>query len=188
MKTESKINIIKTSCGGLLLALGVLIPQIFHIFGQTAGKTLLPMHLSVLIAGLFLGYKFGFIIGLITPILSFLYTGGSMPPVMLLPFMIAELAVYGLVSGLMYRKIKLNLYVSLIVAMIAGRLCYALTLFIAGNLLHLTNLGAYAAIEATITGIPGIILQIIVVPILVMALNKGGQYGRKRLAAGEIHS
>ncbi|MBQ2676145.1 MAG: ECF transporter S component [Clostridia bacterium] len=171
MKNTTKQIVLKITLGGLLLALGVLIPQVFHVFGQQAGSMFLPMHLSVLIAGFFLGGTYGSVIGAVTPLLSFLFTG--MPPAARLVFMMIELAVYGGASGLFYKKLKLNIYISLILSQLCGRTAYYLSLITAAHLIGM-NIPTWAAVvDATVTGLPGIVLQIAVVPIVVIALKKG---------------
>ena len=68
--------------GGLLIAIGVILPQLFHIFGQSAGQTFLPMHIPVILAGMLIGPVWGLGVAVIVPILSSLITG--MPPVPML--------------------------------------------------------------------------------------------------------
>lgn len=84
------------SCA-LCIAIGVLLPMAFHVI-PNAGSIFLPMHIPVLICGLFCGAPYGLACGIITPFLSSMTTG--MPPAMILPQMMIELAVYGLVTGL----------------------------------------------------------------------------------------
>ena len=84
------------SCA-LCIALGVLLPMAFHVI-PNAGSVFLPMHIPVLICGLFCGWPYGLACGILTPFISSVTTG--MPPAMMLPQMMVELAVYGLVAGL----------------------------------------------------------------------------------------
>lgn len=88
--------------GGLLIAIGVILPQLFHIFGQSAGQTFLPMHIPVILASMLIGPVWGLGVAVIVPILSSLITG--MPPVPMLYFMLFELAAYAVVSGLLAEK------------------------------------------------------------------------------------
>lgn len=158
--------------GGLLVAIGVILPQLFHVFSQAAGKTFLPMHIPVLLAGLLVGPYLGICVAIITPILSSLITG--MPPVPFLYFMIIELCVYALVSGLISNK--LNIYINLIITLICGRLAYGLSLIVAVNLFGMTfkfaNMTAF--LGGILTGLPGIAIQLIFIPIIMFALKKGG--------------
>ena len=88
----------KMAVGGLLIAVGILLPQVFHLAGGSAMGTLfLPMHLPVLLGGFLLGPLFGGTVGLLTPLVSCLLTG--MPAAAVLPTMAVELLVYGLAGG-----------------------------------------------------------------------------------------
>lgn len=153
----------------LCIALGLILPQVFHLIG--AGPVFLPMHIPVLLCGLCFGWPFGLICGAVTPLLSSVMTG--MPP--LFPTgtaMIFELAAYGALSGLMYRNLRQNIYLSLIAAMLGGRvvsgLASAIFYGVAGKAygFQIFLTGAF------ITGLPGIILQILIVPLLVIGLEK----------------
>ena len=156
-KTPSRTR--NLTYAALLIALGLLMPQVFHMIGgQQAGGLFLPMHIPVLMAGLLLGPAYGAAVGVVTPLLSFLISG--MPPLAKLPFMVIELAAYGFASGL-FRKILLPktslkrlpaLLLSLLAAQAAGRVLNALALLVAGDLLHLTAGGIVLAGGALITG------------------------------------
>ena len=135
------------------------------------------MHIPVLLAGLVIGGDYGFIIGMLTPLISHFVTG--MPGTPRLPFMIGELAIYGLVSGLLYHNAglknkKLGGLITLVASMLAGRLFYAAMLFVAANLLNIKCGGAIAAVTATIKGVYGIGLQLLVIPPIIYATQKGG--------------
>ena len=93
--------------------------------------------------------------------------------------MIGELAIYGLVSGLLYhnaglRNKKFGGLITLIASMLAGRLFYAAMLFVAANLLNIKCGGAIAAVTVTVKGIYGIGLQLLVIPPIIYAAQKGG--------------
>lgn len=154
---------------GLFLALGLLVPIAFHLFGGT-GPVFLPMHLPVLLAGFFLGPASGFLIGILTPIQSSLLTG--MPPVPILYLMVAELAAYGFWAGYFYRVKKFNVILSLVLAMILGRIVLAGAVYALQSLLSLQIKPQVYLTAAISQGIPGMILQIILIPILVTALNR----------------
>jgi len=156
----------------LCVALCVVLPMAFHAI-PNAGSILLPMHIPVLLCGLLCGWPLGLICGLAGPLLSSLLTG--MPGAAFLPAMMIELAVYGLVSGLLMRfvrtgKLLADLYVSLIGAMLVGRIISGLAralLFSAG--------GYSMAVWATsyfVTGLPGIAIQLLILPPVVLALEK----------------
>ena len=154
----------------LFIACGLLLPLAFHTFGM-GGRTFLPMHLPVFMGGMLLGSFPGFIIGALTPLLSCLLTG--MPPLSpSLPMMIVELALFGLVAGFMYHEKHQNIYLSLVSAMIAGRLGAAFVLMLFSDMLgiHLHPLTYVAA--TFMTGIAGVIFQLVFIPILVKRLEK----------------
>ncbi len=157
---------------GLCAALGVALPIAFHSI-PNAGGIFLPMHIPVLLCGLICGPVYGLACGVLAPLLSSLLTG--MPPAAMLPSMLCELAVYGLVSGLLIRRVKTgsklaNIYVSLVGAMLAGRAVYGVL-----NAL-IFRAGQYSAqlwlTAAFVTSVPGILLQLILIPLLVLALEK----------------
>ena len=144
----------------------------FHVI-PNGGSIFLPMHIPVLICGLFCGAPYGLACGIFTPFLSSMITG--MPPAMILPQMMIELAVYGLVTGLCEKHIILKneiskLYMSLIIAMLAGRIVNGFV-----NTFILSTQGYTLSIFMTasfVTCLSGIIIQLIVIPILVRILNK----------------
>lgn len=177
MKPSQHTQTLKLCTGALLLAAGILLPQVFHMIGgQAMGGILLPMHLPVFIAGLLLGPFYGCAIGIITPLISFFVTG--MPPAGKLPFMLIELLTYGLVSGLL-RSRKINLYVSLILAQIAGRIANALALVFATYVLQLNVPAVITVGTAVVTGIPGLILQLVLVPAVVILIERVLHLGNK---------
>lgn len=153
----------------LFIACGLLLPLAFHSFGM-GGRTFLPMHLPVFMGGLLLGWLPGLIIGFLTPLLSSLLTG--MPPLIpSLPMMIVELALFGLVVGYLYHDKRQNIYFSLITAMIVGRLGAACVLMLFSDMLgiHLHPLTYVAA--TFMTGIVGVVFQIVFIPVLVKRLE-----------------
>lgn len=161
----------KLTYSSLLLALGILLPQMFHLFGGS-GSIFLPMHIPVLLAGFFLGGSSAAVIGIMTVLLSAAVTG--MPPVPILYFMLVEVAVYGLAAGITYKKLKLNIYVSLIIAMILGRAASGITVFVLQPLLGLKMSALPYLISSVVTGIPGIIIQLIFIPMIVLTIERAG--------------
>ena len=83
-----------------------------------------------------------------------------------------ELPIYGLIAGLTYRKLHLNIYVSLVAAMIFGRLMFGLGLFVLGMFMELPYTAAvfFSTGGALWSGLPGIVIQIVLVPIVVAAV------------------
>lgn len=156
----------------LFVALGVVLPQAFHAI-PNAGSIFLPMHIPVLISGFATGPVFGLVCGVLTPVLSHLIFG--MPPAPILPGMICELAVYGLMTGVLNKVIKtdnslLKNYLVLIGAMLCGRVTYGILntlVFRAGQY----SMQAWIS-AAFVTAIPGIIIQLVLIPILVTRLQK----------------
>ena len=153
----------------LFIACGLLLPLAFHSFGM-GGRTFLPMHLPVFMGGLLLGWLPGLIIGALTPVLSSLLTG--MPPLIpSLPMMFVELALFGLVSGYLYHDKRKNIYFALITAMIVGRLGATFVLMLFSDILGI-KLHPLTYVAATfMTGLAGVIFQIVFIPILVKRLE-----------------
>lgn len=168
----------KLTVGAFCLALALLLPQAFHLIGmQQAGQLFLPMHIPVLIGGMMLGWQYGLLLGIMSPLLSFALTG--MPSADRVIFMMLELMSYGGIAGLCYQSLRikerpLGGYISLILAMIAGRVVYGTAISLAALLFHL-NLGGFAAVwAALITGMPGIVTQMLFLPALARIVEKGG--------------
>ncbi len=155
----------------LFLALALVLPIGFHAFG-VGGRMFLPMHLPVLLAGFLVGPFCGLLVGILAPGLSHLMTG--MPPTYAVPLMSLELPVYGLVAGLLYRRLHMNIYVALIIAMILGRVMFGVGLLILGMFMELPYSAAvfFSSGGAVVTGLPGIVLQIFLIPIIVAAVRR----------------
>ena len=155
--TSQSIRVKNLVMAALFTAIGVVLPQAFHMI-PNAGSIILPMHIPVLICGMTAGGFYGAIAGALTVSLSILING--MPP--LFPTgvcMIVELAVYGLVSGV-------------IIAMLAGRAANGLAMTAAmGMAGKAYTLQAFLT-AAFVTALPGIIIQLVLIPPVVMALEK----------------
>ena len=168
-----KTNVKTLTLSAMFLALALTLP---FITGQIPeiGAMLCPMHLPVLLCGFFCGGPWGLAVGLIAPVLRSMIFG--MPPMYPTAISMAfELAAYGAISGLLYAKLpknKASVYVSLVTAMIVGRLVWGAARFVFAGL-NVTAFGLQAFWAGAVTGaIPGIILQLILIPILVIALDK----------------
>ena len=159
-------NLVLTS---LFIACGLLLPIAFHSFGM-GGRTFLPMHLPVFMGGMLLGWLPGLIIGSLTPVLSCFLTG--MPPLIpSLPMMFVELALFGLVSGYLYHDKRKNIYFALLSAMVIGRLGAAFVLMLFSDILGI-KLHPLTYVAATfMTGLAGVVFQIVFIPILVKRLE-----------------
>ena len=156
----------------LFLALGLVLP---FLTGQIPeiGSMLLPMHIPVLLCGFVCGWPWGLAVGFITPLLRSLLWG--MPPIVGAIGMAFELASYGCLSGIFYSmlpKRPLYVYVSLIAAMLGGRVVWGLVqMVIMGVMAKGFTWVAFVA-GAFTNAIPGIVVQIVLIPILVLALKK----------------
>ena len=156
-------------CLALCMVLPFLTGQIPEI-----GSMLSPMHIPVLLCGVIAGPFWAAAIGLIAPVLRFALFG--MPP--LFPVGIAmcfELAVYGAVSGLLYSQLSkktVNIYISLISAMLLGRIVWGVVQLLLSGVTGTAFTWAAFIAGAFTSAIPGIILHIALIPVIVMALQR----------------
>ena len=163
----------KLVLSGLFLAIGLLLP---FLIGQipSLGRRLLPMHIPVLLCGFVCGWPYGLIVGFILPVFrSVLFSMPNMfPDAIAMAF---ELAAYGCITGLLHKllpKKKAFIFVSLILSMICGRIvwgCVSLILYGFGGTAFTWELFLAGAF---INAIPGIVIQIIIIPVIVVALSK----------------
>ncbi len=167
-------NVKKLAVTAMLFAVGMVLP---FFTGQipAIGKMLLPMHIPVLLCGFIVGWQYGALIGFLLPIVRGLVFG--MPP--LYPNAVAmafEMAAYGFVSGYLYSHARWQctkmLYISLVTAMLAGRIVWAfaevILLGIGGNIFTWKMFAAGAFLNA----IPGIIVQLTLIPLIMVALRR----------------
>lgn len=166
---DNRNKILKLVFSAMFLALAFVMP---FLTGQIPeiGSSLCPMHIPVLLCGFVCGWPWGLLVGFIAPLLRSLTLG--MP--VLFPKAIAmafELATYGATVGIMYKILprkKISIYGSLLTAMVIGRIMYGVAMYtcmgIKGGTYTLTAFVSGTILEA----IPGIIAQIVVIPILVM--------------------
>lgn len=166
---NKKITTKELVLGGLLLATGILLPMIFHMFSMT-GPIALPMHIPVLIGGFLLSPQLALALGIITPILSGLLTG--MPVMFPMSIIMAvELGIYGFTASIAIRKFNLSTIPSLIISMIAGRIGAGLTVALLVQLFGV-KMNPFVYVKgAIVTGLPGIIIQLIFIPSLVYAIK-----------------
>lgn len=169
MRTISPVK--RTVLAALMVAMCVVLPLAFHSI-PNGGSVFLPMHIPVLICGMICSWPYGFVCGLLGPLLSCLITG--MPPLAMLPAMMLECGVYGLVTGLCLKFVRtgrlyVDLYIALIGAMIAGRVLSGIAkalIFSPGITMH------YWLTASFVTALPGIVVQLVAVPLLVGMLMK----------------
>ena len=165
-------NVKKSLITAVCIALCYVIPLMFHGI-QNAGNIFCPMHIPVFICGLICGWQYGLLCGIAGPALSSALSG--MPPVAILPSMMVELAAYGTASGLMMKLVRTkstyaDLYISLIVAIVCGRVLAGLAkalIFARGSY----SMSAWIA-GSVVTSWPGTVIQLVFIPTIVFALMK----------------
>lgn len=158
-----------------LIALAIILPQIVHLaLGQPGGVQLLPMYLPVLLGGCLLGWKWALTVGILSPVVSFAITsliGEAMPAIPRLPFMMAELAVFALVSGLFSKKIYENglwAFPAVILAQLVGRVVFLGMVAIFQSVAPFTVEMIWGQICA---GWIGLLIQAVLVPIIIITIR-----------------
>ena len=163
----------RLTLSAMLLAVGLVLPFLTGQI-QQIGNMLCPMHLPVLLCGYLCGPLWAGMIGFAAPLLRFVIFG--MPPLMPTGVAMAfELAAYGAVAGLMYRllpKKTVCLYASLIGAMLAGRVLWGVVRVILTGVTGSAFTWAAFMAGAVTNAVPGIILQLVLIPVLVKALER----------------
>lgn len=184
MKESTK----KLTLSAMFIALGLILPFLTGQIPQI-GNMLLPMHIPVFFCGLICGWQYGITVGFILPILRYMLFG--MPVIFPTGIAMAfELATYGFFSGLLYGHSRwqciIALYRSLIFSMLAGRIVWGIVEVI---ILGMTG-GAFTwkmfLAGAFINAIPGIILQLILIPAVMVALNRTGLVQFSKMKAEKI--
>lgn len=173
MNTQTSHRIRKLTYAALFLAIALVLP---FLTGQIPeiGAMLSPMHIPVLLCGFVCGWSWGLVVGAVAPILRSLLFGmpTMFPTAVAMAF---ELAAYGAVSGILYKRLPKKtgfIYVALILSMIAGRLVWGLVQFILLGIQG-TGFGVEAFLAGAVTSaVPGIILHIVLIPLLVLAMQR----------------
>ncbi len=177
----------KTVAAVLAVITAVALPQICHLLGMISGlgtsigETFLPMHLAIFLVGYFAGAWAGLAAGLASPAVSFALTsamGNPMPGLTMLPFMIIELGVYGLTTGLFGQyltKVKIPTIITLLIAQVAGRAVRALAIVI-GVYAFGADVNVATILTGILPGLPGLILQWIIVPLTVYYVEKKAKH------------
>ncbi len=161
----------------LFVAIGIVIPQAFHIIGgPTAGSIFLPMHIPVFIGAMLLGPMSGLLIGLISISIGMML---GMPPLPIAFFMMFELSVYGLVSGYLYHNKKINILVSLITSKTLGMATSLIVILIALRATSVALPPQFGTLSMFTIGLPGIVIQLILIPIIVNRLKGVFDYNEK---------
>lgn len=160
----------------MFLALGLVLP---FVTGQIPeiGAMLLPMHIPVLLCGLICGWQHGTIVGFVLPLLRYMLFG--MPPIFPTGMAMAfELAAYGFLSGFLYQRARwhcvISLYRCLIAAMIGGRIVWGMISVLLLGLAGQPFTWQLFITGAFLTAIPGIVLQLVFIPAMMVALDRAG--------------
>lgn len=169
MNTMSPVK--RMTLAAVCIALCVVLPIAFHSIPD-GGSIFLPMHIPVLVCGMICSWPYGFLCGLMGPLLSSAITG--MPNAAYLPAMMVECGTYGLVSGLILKFVRtektyLDLYIALVTAMLAGRVVSGIAkalIFSPGMALSAWITGSF------VTALPGIVIQLVLLPGVVCTLMR----------------
>ena len=168
-----KYKLKKMVLSAMFLSVGLLLP---FLTGQirNIGHTLLPMHIPVLLCGFICGAEYGFLVGITVPLLrSFIFSMPVMYPNALA--MAFELAVYGLLAGAIYSHSKkkniISIYISLISAIISGRVVWGIMWMVFAGVSEGAFTITVFLTRAFANAVPGIILQLILIPTVVMVLK-----------------
>jgi len=160
--------------GGLFLALALALPPLFHLMGL--GSVFLPMLLPIVSAGFLANWQIAATVGLLAPLISGLITGMPpfVPPIAFM--MMAELALLGLAPSLLYRTLRWNFWVALILTLVINRAVVFLLRFVLAEFFSIPGI-AYSLAVVT-AGLPGIALILIAVPLIVKTVEqKTGKRG-----------
>ena len=169
-----KNNVYRLTLSAMFLALALVLPFLTGQIPQL-GMALLPMHLPVLLCGFVCGWPYGLIVGLVAPLLRSLLFG--MPPMMPTAIAMAfELAAYGAFAGWFYHRLphkSANVYLTLVVAMLLGRAVWGL----ASIALYSLFIGAAFTTVLFVSGAfisawPGILVQLVLIPLIIFALER----------------
>ncbi len=170
-KTDTK----KLVLSAMLIAVGYVLP---FLTGQIKeiGNMLLPMHIPVMLSGLLLGPCYGAAVGAMLPVTRSLIFGmpAMYPSAVAMSF---ELAAYGAVTGLVMLLFRNKnslaaIYISLITAMLAGRALWGgVMTVLLGQSGKAFTLAAFTA-SAFVNAIPGIIVQLVIIPPLVYTCKR----------------
>ena len=178
MMSSKHKNLRQLILAAMFLTLALALPFLTGQIPQV-GSALCPVHIPVLLCGFFCGPWYALAVGLVAPLLRFALFG--MPPLM--PTGIAmcfELATYGFVSGLLYKLLpgkKVFTYVTLIAAMLAGRIIWGIARVILAGLAQSEFAWTAFLSGAFVNAVPGIILHILLIPVLVIALKRYTETG-----------
>lgn len=183
MNEKKKKSVVNLTLSAMFLAVGLVLPFLTGQIPQV-GSMLLPMHIPVLLCGLICGWQYGLAVGFVLPPLRYFLFG--MP--VLFPTGIAmafELATYGAVIGFLYSHSRwqcvISLYRSMIFAMLAGRAVWGIVRVLLLGLGGSSFSWQMFIAGAFLNAIPGIALQLVIIPAIMVALNRTGlvRFGRR---------
>ena len=166
---KNYVDVRKLIYSALFIIGALVLPQLFHMAGWE-GPTFLPMNIPVILAGFLLGKKYGLITGISAPVISTMVSG--MPVAFpVLPIMILQFGTYGFVAGYLSKDTKLPAVATVLVTMILGWIAYAVGFY--GLMLTIAPqiASSLSPIAAIITGMPGIIISMVGLPLVVKVLK-----------------
>ncbi len=178
MRLDSR-RIKKMTYAALFLALAMVLPFVTGQIPQI-GKSLCPMHIPALLCGFLCGWPWGLAVGFIAPLLRSVTFGmpAMFPDAVVMAF---ELAAYGAVAGIIYRLLRKKtgiwrIYIALVTAMIAGRIIYGILYLCLSGLGFISTEVTWLFFwtKAFANPFPGIVLQLVLIPVLVTALERTG--------------
>lgn len=185
MKNKTKLsnfNTLNTVTTAMLCAVAVILASSMHAFMEMGVANLFsPMHFPILLVGILCGPIYGVIGGAVTPLINYLTSGGTFNVQRMVPMMV-ELAVYGLMTGLLRNVFLKNRVTSkffstivLVIAMVVGRAIHAIvkTFIVSNGQTFIATLWTYFLADFTGTW-AGILVQLILIPALLYALLRGG--------------
>ena len=163
----------KLALAAMFLAIGLVLPFVTGEIPKI-GNLLLPMHIPVFLCGLICGWQYGGVVGFLCPLLRFALF--HMPPMPKGIGMAFELAAYGLVAGYLYGRSRwkcvYSLYRSLIAAMLIGRVVWAAARVALMGTSGIPFSWAIFLTDGFVTAVPGVILQLILIPAIMVALDR----------------
>ena len=171
----NSLQVRRLTYAALCLALALLLPFLTGQ-NQQLGSMLCLMHIPVLLCGFLCGWPWGLAVGVIAPLLRSVIFGMPPMPTVAVP-MAFELAAYGALAGFLYKKFPRTIpgiYASLVIAMIGGRVVWGIAKLIMARITGTEFIYFASVAQAFVTALPGIGLQLILIPAAVYALEKAG--------------
>ena len=174
-KKTGRPDTLRLTYSALYLAIAMVLPLITGQIPEI-GKALCPMHIPVLLCGFVCGWPWGLAVGLIAPVMRSVIFGmpAMIPGAVAMSF---ELAVYGSAAGWLRSRLPHTpgmIWAELLVAMILGRVVWGAARLVISGVTGNAFTWALFISGAFTTAVPGIILQIILIPVLVIAMERAG--------------